>query len=61
MHSRNASRSVSNCHAVCTLSLQHCLASGGEHTEINLVGVLLDCAEMCQTSANFMLRGSHIT
>ena len=27
-------------------------------TEINLVGLLLDCAEMCQTSANFMLRGS---
>jgi hypothetical protein len=48
-----------NCHAVCTLTLQHCIASGGgELTEVNLVGLLLDCAEMCQTSANFMLRGS---
>ena len=47
-----------NCHAVCTLTLQHCIASGGEYTEVNLVGVLLDCAELCQTSANFMLRGS---
>lgn len=47
-----------NCHAVCTMTLQHCMAKGGQHTELNLVGLLLDCAEMCQTSANFMLRGS---
>lgn len=47
-----------NCHAVCTITLQHCIASGGDYTEVNLVGIILDCAEMCQTSANFMLRGS---
>jgi hypothetical protein len=47
-----------NCHAVATMTLQHCIASGGAHTEVNLVGILLDCAEICQTSANFMLRGS---
>jgi hypothetical protein len=48
-----------NCHAVCTLTLPHCIASGGgELTEVNLVGILLDCAEIAQTSANFMLRGS---
>jgi hypothetical protein len=46
------------CHAVCTITLQHCIASGGDYTEVNLVGILLDCAELCQTSANFMLRGS---
>lgn len=47
-----------NCHAVCTMTLQHCIASGGDITEVNLVGLLLDCAELCQTSANYMLRGS---
>ena len=47
-----------NCHAVCTMTLQHCMASGGDITEVNLVGLLLDCAELCQTSANYMLRGS---
>lgn len=47
-----------NCHAVCTMTLQHCIATGGDHTEVNLIGILLDCAEICQTSANFMLRGS---
>ena len=47
-----------NCHAACTMTIQHCLAIGGTHSEINLVGVLLDCADLCQASANFMLRGS---
>ena len=46
------------CHAVCTMTVQHCLVKGGEHAEVDIVGVLLDCAEICQTSANFMLRGS---
>lgn len=47
-----------NCHALCTMTAQYCLAEGGEHAEVSRVGVLLDCAEACQTSANFMLRGS---
>jgi hypothetical protein len=47
-----------NCHAACTMAVQHCLSEGGEKADIDLVGVLLDCAEICQTSANFMLRGS---
>ena len=47
-----------NCHAACTMTAQHCLAEGGALAELNLVGVLLDCAELAQTSANFMLRGS---
>lgn len=47
-----------NCHVTCTMTVQHCLASGGELADVNLVGILLDCAELCQVSANFMLRGS---
>jgi hypothetical protein len=47
-----------NCHAACTMAAQHCLAQGGELADIDMIGVLLDCAEMCQTSANFLLRGS---
>ena len=47
-----------NCHAACTMTAQHCLSEGGEKAEINVVGVLLDCAEISQASANFMLRGS---
>ena len=47
-----------NCHAVCTMTAQHCLVKGGDFADVNVVGVLLDCAELCQISANFMLRGS---
>ena len=47
-----------NCHAACTMAAQHCLAEGGELADIDTIGVLLDCAEICQTSANFLLRGS---
>ncbi|HEU4563142.1 MAG TPA: four-helix bundle copper-binding protein [Gemmatimonadaceae bacterium] len=47
-----------NCHAACTMTVQHCLAQGGELADVNVVGALLDCAEMCQVSANYMLRGS---
>jgi len=38
----------------------HCLALGGRHAEAQQIRVLLDCAEACQTAANFMLRGSDL-
>lgn len=47
-----------HCHAICLQTAQHCLQTGGEHAEQNHMTLLLDCAEICQTSANFMLRGS---
>lgn len=47
-----------NCHASCTMTAQYALGEGGDKADPGLVGVLLDCAEICQTSANFMLRGS---
>ena len=46
------------CHVVCTMTAQYCLTQGGAHAEVSNVGLLLDCAEICQTSANFMMRGS---
>ena len=36
----------------------YCLAQGGKHTASEHLRLLADCAEICQTSANFMLRGS---
>jgi hypothetical protein len=47
-----------DCHAVCTSCVQHCLTKGGKHADPEHIRLLLDCAEICQTSANFMLRGS---
>ncbi len=49
-----------NCHSVCLTTVTHCLQMGGEHAEASHIRLLLDCAEICQTSANFMLRGSDL-
>ncbi len=46
------------CHSTCVVTLAHCLEVGGAHVQAAHLRLLLDCAEICQTSANFMLRGS---
>jgi hypothetical protein len=38
----------------------HCLQAGGKHAEADHIRLLLDCVEICHTSAEFMLRGSHL-
>lgn len=48
------------CHRVCLETVTHCLQMGGRHAEAAHIRLLLDCAEICQTSANFMLRGSDL-
>jgi hypothetical protein len=53
-------RECTNCHAVCLETVTHCLQMGGPHAEANHIRLLLDCAEICQTSANFMLRNSDL-
>jgi hypothetical protein len=47
-----------DCHKLCLETVQHCLTMGGEHAEAEHIQTLLDCAEICETSANFMLRSS---
>ena len=49
-----------SCHAVCLSTVQHCLQKGGRHAEASHVRGLLDCAQICVTSADFMLRGSQM-
>ena len=48
------------CHQVCLDTVTHCLEMGGRHADAAHIRMLLDCAEICQTSANFMLRGSDL-
>jgi hypothetical protein len=45
---------------MCLLTIPYCLQHGGQHAEAAHIRLLLDCAEICQTSANFMLRGSDL-
>ena len=47
------------CAQLCTETVTHCLLRGGAHAEANHIATLLSCAEICQVSANAMLRGSH--
>ena len=46
------------CHRTCIETARYCLEKGGSHAEAAHIRLLSDCAEICQTSANFMLRGS---
>jgi hypothetical protein len=49
-----------SCARICTETLNHCLQKGGKHVEAKHLRLLMDCMEICQTSANFMLRGSEL-
>jgi len=49
-----------DCHRACTETIPYCLQQGGMHAEANHIRLMMDCAEICQTSANFMLRGSDL-
>jgi hypothetical protein len=46
------------CHRICLETAVHCLKMGGKHAAADHITALLDCADICETSANFMLRGS---
>jgi hypothetical protein len=48
------------CHNVCLETFNYSLWLGGRHNESVHLRLLLDCAEICRTSANFMLRGSDL-
>jgi hypothetical protein len=50
----------SDCHDVCVETLIHCLGRGGEHAAPAHIGALLDCAQACDASRDFMLRGSDL-
>ena len=47
-----------SCHEVCLETISHCLEMGGEHASAAHIKMLQDCVQICQTSADFMIRGS---
>lgn len=46
------------CHQICTETAAHVLHSGGGHSEPKHLVALLDCAQICAVSADFMSRRS---
>jgi hypothetical protein len=50
-----------DCHKTCLqMAMNHCLETGGKHVEPAHFRLMINCAEICQTSANFMLSGSDL-
>jgi len=45
---------------LCLEMTRYCMDRGGVHANSARLGLLIDCAEACQATANFMLRGSAV-
>lgn len=50
----------SSCHETCLDTSNYCLTKGGKHAAVDHITLLLDCAQICATSADFMLRDSRL-
>ncbi len=62
-HTEEMQQCIANClecHRICMETLKHCLGRGGHHAEPGHITLLIDCAQICATSADFMLRGSNL-
>jgi hypothetical protein len=47
------------CHQACLhIAMTHCLETGGDHVQAEHFRLMMNCAEICQTAANFMLSQS---
>lgn len=47
-----------DCHRICEKTTAYCSQMGGPHAEPTHLRLLRDCAQICITSADFMLRES---
>ncbi len=45
-------------HAMCLETARYCMGQGSSHVSVPHLALLLDCAEICQTTANSLLRRS---
>jgi len=50
----------SRCHEVCIETMNHCLKSGGKHVEQKHFTLMIDCAQICATNSDFLLRQSSL-
>jgi len=47
-----------DCFKTCNQTLIRCLGMGGRHAEMEHLNLIIDCARICNTNADFMLRNS---
>ena len=62
-HTMNAEMEQCNqncldCHRSCEQTAAYCTQMGGKHADPAHITLLLDCAQICETSADFMIRQS---
>lgn len=60
-HSSETQVCINQClasHRMCEETITYCLEKGGDFVTPEHLHLLMDCAEICQTAANFMLRES---
>jgi hypothetical protein len=57
---RDCIEQCTSCHSVCLDTINYCLEEGGEHAAPAHIRLLIDCADMCRTAADFMIRGSEL-
>lgn len=48
------------CHRACEQLIPYCLEKGGMHAERNHIQILSTCADICRTSAHFMMWNSEL-
>ncbi len=48
-----------DCYQTCSETTIKCLSMGGKHAKYSHLNLLLDCAKICSTNADFMLRNSN--
>lgn len=53
-------RDCLDCARSCYEMIAHCLELGREHAAARHINALLDCAQICETTAAFMARGSEL-
>lgn len=60
MHDSNQDNltTMMTCSAICSKTISHCLDIGGEHASKEHINLLMDCAMICELTANFAIRGS---
>lgn len=42
------------CYQSCLSCIPHCLTQGGKHSEADHITLMMECAELCRTSASIM-------
>lgn len=55
---RRAVQDCLDCHRISIETITHCMILGGKHAEARHIRVMADCAQICTTAADYMLRSS---